>query len=171
MTKMLNISIVPVNKDEKEILKNLSEKYHYEFSQYNEMDINELGLYGYDCLDCYWTEPKLFSYFIIVDGKLAGFAVINDIPTVKMEIDYYLADFSVMYKYRRLGVGKYAVKYLFDMYKGKWQLIYHPKNETSKHFWQNVVSEYTKGKYELITDSVEARLEDGVIRHVMVFET
>jgi len=51
----MDISIELVKKDEKEILKNLLEKYCYEFSQYNEKDVNNLGLYGYDYFD--WTLP------------------------------------------------------------------------------------------------------------------
>ena len=168
---MYNITIEPIKKGEKEILRNLLEKYDYEFSQYNEMDINDIGLYGYDYLDCYWTEEKRFSFFIRVDGKLAGFAMINDYPTMKMELDYYMSEFFILYKYRKQGIGKYAVKYLFGKFKRKWQLIYHPKNEISKVFWNNVINEYTDGKFEIITNSEEARFEDGVIRHVLIFDT
>jgi len=40
----MDITIESVKKEEKEILKNLLEKYEYEFSQYNNLDVNELGL-------------------------------------------------------------------------------------------------------------------------------
>jgi len=56
----MNITIEFVKKEEKEILRNLLEKYNYEFFQYNGLDVNEYGLYGYDYLDCYWTEKKGF---------------------------------------------------------------------------------------------------------------
>ena len=54
----MKIDMVPVGKDEKEILRNLLEKYDYEFSQYNLRDVNPLGLYGYNYLDNYWTEEN-----------------------------------------------------------------------------------------------------------------
>jgi Predicted acetyltransferase len=69
----MDIIIEPVKKEEKEILRNLLEKYNYEFSQYNGLDINNLGLYGYDYLDSYWTEENRFPFFIKINNKLAGF--------------------------------------------------------------------------------------------------
>jgi len=58
----MNIEIIPVEKDQKEILRNLLEKYEYDFSQYNQRDVNNLGLFGYDYLDNYWTEENRFPF-------------------------------------------------------------------------------------------------------------
>ena len=167
----MNISIEPVRKDEKEILRNLLEKYDYEFSQYNDLDVNDLGLYGYDYLDNYWTEENRFPFFIRADNKLAGFVMVNDYPEVNLGTKYSMSEFFVMYKYRRHGIGKYAVKYILDKFKGKWQLKFHPKNDVSKNFWLKTIEEYTQGKYELIKNNPEAIYEDGTIGYVMVFET
>ena len=167
----MNIKIEPIKKQDKEILRNLLEKYHYEFSQYNDMDVNQFGLYDYDYLDCYWTEENRYPFFIKVDDKLAGFMMVNDYQEVPLGTDYTLAEFFVMYKYRGKGVGRHSVKYLFDNFSGKWHLCYHPKNEISKLFWHNVVGDYTSGKYELLTDIKELLYEDGVIRHVLRFDT
>ena len=73
----MDILIELVKKEEKEILKNLMEKYRYEFSQYDDLDTNNLGLYGYDYFDNYWTENNRFPFFIKVNNKLAGFIMIN----------------------------------------------------------------------------------------------
>jgi len=40
----MGIIIEPVKKEEKEILKNLIEKYRCKFSQYDDLDTNSLGL-------------------------------------------------------------------------------------------------------------------------------
>jgi predicted acetyltransferase len=89
----MNISIMPVSKDEKEILRNLLEKYNYEFSQYENTDVNDLGLYGYDWLDIYWTEENRFAYFIKIDNKLAGFVMISDYKEIKIETNYSMSEF------------------------------------------------------------------------------
>ena len=105
----MNIELVVVERDEKEILRNLMEKYDYEMSQYGNDDVNKLGLYGFDYFDNYWQEgAKRWAYFIKVDGKLAGFAMfISDYFYLKdKKSDYMMNDFFVMYKYRGLGVGK-----------------------------------------------------------------
>jgi predicted acetyltransferase len=140
----MEISIVSVAKEEKEILRNLLEKYDFEFSQYHKLDVNNLGLYGYDYLDNYWTEKNRFPYFIKVDDKLAGFIMVDDYPIEGLQTNWTMSNFFVMYKYRNLGVGSFCVNYMFDKHKGQWGLMYHPKNITSKNFWNKVVREYTK---------------------------
>jgi predicted acetyltransferase len=167
----MDILLERVKKEEKEILRNLLEKYNYEFSQYNNLDVNNMGLYGYDYLDNYWTEENRFPYFIKVDNKLAGFVMVNDYCEVKLDTNYTISEFFIMYKYRKSGIGKYALKYILDKYRGKWQLKYHPKNEISKIFWNKTIEEYTNGKYELIKDSNEAIYEDGTIGYILIFET
>lgn len=42
----MDIKLVKVEIDDKEILRNLLEKYDYEFSQWDNRDVNRLGLYG-----------------------------------------------------------------------------------------------------------------------------
>jgi predicted acetyltransferase len=76
-----------------------------------------------------------------------------------------------MYKYRRLGTGKYVVNYILNKYKGKWQLKYHPKNKISEVFWIKTIDEYTKGNYELIRYNKEAEYQDGTIGNIIIFET
>jgi len=95
--------------DDREILSNLLENYDYEFSQYDDRDVNKLGLYGYKYLDFYWTEEKRWAYFIIVDEKLAGLVFVSDHADVEdIGTDFSVSEFFVMYKYRRKGVGKQA---------------------------------------------------------------
>jgi predicted acetyltransferase len=169
--KYMNIAIEQINIEEKEILKNLLEKYNYEFSQYDNRKVNKLGLYGYDYLDHYWVENNRYAYFIRADNNLAGFVMVNDYREINIKTDYTMSEFFVMYKYRRLGIGEYAVNYLLNKFRGKWQLQYHPKNIVSEQFWIKVINEYTKGKYEIIKNIPKARYEDGTIGNVMIFET
>lgn len=166
----MNIELKKVNVEEKEVLRNLLEKYDYEFSQWDNRDVNKLGLYGYGYLDCYWTEENRWAYFIVVDGVLAGFVMVNDYPEVDEDTDYSLAEFFVMYKYRRCGIGKYAAMKIFDMFHGKWQIKRHPKNIGSVLFWNNVVSEYTKGNYRLIESYPNSEYDDGTLGDILLFE-
>ncbi|WP_055668593.1 GNAT family N-acetyltransferase [Desnuesiella massiliensis] len=166
----MNIELKRVNVENKEILKNLLEKYDYEFSQWDNKDVNKLGLYGYNYLDYYWTEEKRWAFFIVVDGNLAGFAMINDYPEANEKTDYSLAEFFVMYKYRHLGVGKSVAMKVFDMFHGKWQLKRHPKNITSVEFWNKVISEYTGGHYRLVESYPNASYDDGTLGDIFFFE-
>ena len=163
------LELIQVKKSEKEILKNLLEKYDYEFSQYDKRDVNILGLYGYDYLDNYWTEDKRWAFFIKVNKNLAGFIMINNYPEVEGDIDYTMAEFFVMYKYRRLGIGKAAAIKIFDAFPGAWQLKRHPKNIASVKFWNNVVNEYTNGQYNIVESHPDAVYDDGTCGDIIFF--
>ncbi|HCL02980.1 MAG TPA: GNAT family N-acetyltransferase [Lachnoclostridium phytofermentans] len=168
----MKVELKQVTADEKEILKNLLEKYDYEFSQWDQRDVNKLGLYGYEYLDYYWTENKRWAYFILVDDKLAGFAMVIDLPEVDdRPTDFQMAEFFVMYKYRRSGVGKEAFFKVLDNHKGRWQLKRHPANLPSVHFWNNVISEYTNGQYELVEAYPRTEYDDGTLADVFFFES
>ena len=51
---MIEILIVPVKVEQKDILKNLIEKYEYEFSQYNKLYINTI----------YWKKLSYIIYLL-----------------------------------------------------------------------------------------------------------
>ena len=103
----MDIELRCVHIEERETLSNLWEKYDYDFSKYDNRDVDELGLYGCKDLDYYWTKKDMWKYFITVDGKLAGFVMVSNLPVVgAQETDYQIGEFFVMRKYRRLGVGK-----------------------------------------------------------------
>ena len=168
---MLQISLA--RPQEKETLRNLMEKYLCEFSQWELTDVDEQGLYGYQWLDFYITEKNRWPYFLRVDGKLAGFVLVNDFPEVPEEkMDYCISEFFILPRYRRRGVGKEAVFRILDMHRGKWQLKRHPHNIPSVHFWNRVVNEYTRGNFRLIEGypNPEVNYEDGTPADVFFFE-
>jgi len=165
----MDIKIEKVTIDEKEILKNLMEKYDYEFSQYEKKDVNDLGLYGYKYIDHYWTEENRHAFFIKVDKKLAGFILVNKNGDNNFHTDYSIAEFFVMYKYKRLGVGSYSVNYIFDKFRGKWQITYAQINKPASAFWNKTVNAYSKGKYEKIENF--KKYDDGLKRDILIFET
>ena len=168
----MKVELRQVQIEDREILSNLLEKYDYEFSQYDDRDVNKLGLYGYQYLDYYWNEEKRWAYFIEAEGKLAGFAMVNDLPEVEdRETDFQLAEFFIMYKYRRLGIGRQAFFRVLDMHIGRWQLKRHPKNKVAAHFWNKVIDEYTKSNYELVTSYRNTEYNDGSLGDVFFFSS
>jgi len=167
----MNVTLRQANIDDREILANLLEKYNYEFSQYEDTDVNKLGLYGYKYLDCYWLEDNRWAYFIEVDGNLAGFIMVGNHPEAPdREADFCIAESFVMYKYRRGGVGKKAFFMIADLHKGRWQLKIHPKNLPSVSFWNKVVNEYTNGDYEYIKAYPDTEFNDGTLGDIIFFD-
>jgi predicted acetyltransferase len=144
----LRIELVEVKETEKSVLRHLMELYAYDFSEFDNADVNEHGLYGYTYFDYYWTEDTRHPFFIKVDGKLAGFVLISEYCyLVRDPGTKSITEFFVMRKYRRNGVGKSAAVQVFDRFPGKWEVIQHGGNEPSKFFWESVIREYTNGNY------------------------
>ncbi len=158
----MKVDITHVLEDEKTILAHLIELYEYDFSVFNNNDVNALGLYGYSYLDYYWTERGRFPYFIKLDGKLAGFVLVCDYCYVSKDKDaLMMSEFFVMKKYRRQGIGKFAAIQVFNMHKGNWELTIHPQNPVSMSFWTNVIEECVGDNYNTFKD-IEGVYDDSL---------
>ena len=139
--------LVYASKDYKEIIKNLMQFYVYDFSEYIDCDVEENGLYkAYSNLEDYWKDENYkFPYIISQAGKLVGFSLVDK---CKSPENYFsIAEFFIMKKYRRKGVGKGVAKQLFSIYKGDWQVHQRENNIAAQEFWKTVIGEYTSGKF------------------------
>ena len=89
-------------------------------------------------------------------GNLAGFVLVNEHHYVSKALGgKSIAEFFVMKKYRRKGVGKKAALLIFKKYPGKWEVNQHGTNEPSKLFWENLIRDYTNGNYQKETLNTE----------------
>jgi predicted acetyltransferase len=145
----VNVEIVPVKEADKSVLRQLMELYSHDFSEFTGEDVDEHGFYGYSYLDHYWAEDGRYPFFIKVDGKIAGFALVR-----KSCGDYSasesvcnIAEFFVMRKYRRMNVGGVAAKCVFELFKGEWEVRVLHVNVPALPFWRKVIDEYTGGNY------------------------
>jgi predicted acetyltransferase len=137
--------------EKKIVLRNLMELYQYDMSQYEEErdnDLNEYGLFDYKYIDHYWTEEGRHPFFVMVSGKLAGFVLVREITAAAdSSPKFSMAEFFILRKYRRQGIGKEAAYAVFKMFKGKWSVSYLRINSTAKTFWRGIISEYSGGEY------------------------
>ncbi len=144
----MEIELIKVKETEKSVLRQLMELYAYDFSEFDGADVNEHGFYGITYFDHYWTEDARHPFFIKVGGKFAGFVLINDYCyVVKDAGTKSVAEFFVMRKYRRQGIGKTVAVKVFDKFPGKWEVVQHRDNQPAKIFWEEVIFEYTGGNY------------------------
>ncbi|PGZ96630.1 GNAT family N-acetyltransferase [Bacillus pseudomycoides] len=145
----MNLEIEEVNIENKAVLKNLLELYKYDFSEFDPEDVNEHGLYEYMYLDHYFTEENRFPFFIKVNGKYAGFALIREVEESNRTY-YSMSEFFVMKKYRKSGVGKQAAFQLFCKFSGEWEVSEMEENVPAQSFWRKIISAYTNNEYREI---------------------
>jgi predicted acetyltransferase len=144
----MKIKICPAAEGEKEILWLLLQLYLYDFSEFDGADVDEAGRFHYDYFERYWNEPERFPFFVRVDGRLAGLALVRQFDTPENEKITDLAEFFVMKKYRRQGVGRAAAFQVFDRFPGIWQVEQIDTNTPAQAFWRKVITEYSGGAYE-----------------------
>jgi predicted acetyltransferase len=145
----MDVQLVEVPEAGKPVLRHLLELYQHDFSEYDGADVNEHGTYDYTYLDHYWTEKGRDAFFIRVDGRLAGLVLVNSYCYLRREPGARsIAEFFVMRKYRRRGVGRWAATQVFERFPGQWEVIQHGANRPSYLFWETVIGAYTGGRYE-----------------------
>lgn len=125
--------MVVASDGDKAVLRRLVELYLYDFSEFNDADVDQDGEFGYRYLDRYWTEEDRSAFLLRVDGHWAGFAL------VRRGTPFVMAEFFVMRKYRRRGVGRQAATELFKRFRGPWQVRQLPTNPAATSFWRAVI--------------------------------
>ena len=158
----MNFDLISTTVEHKDVIKNLMQFYIYDFSEFLKWDVGPDGLFQeHPDLENYWMEDDhRFTYLIKRDQKCAGFALVRFIE--KPERSYFsIAEFFILKKYRREGVGKAVAREIFDRHKGQWEVFQVNSNKPAQLFWTNVIDEYTHGRF---TD----RFENG--RRIQNFE-
>lgn len=117
------------------------ELYQHDLSDIWDQNLDDQGQYGY-ALDPYWLGARCRAFAFLVSGKYAGLALVDDSVCLS-ENDHWMAQFFVMKKYRRQGVGSLAAKRVFDLMPGRWEVGQMRKNLPAQAFWRRVIGAYT----------------------------
>jgi predicted acetyltransferase len=147
----MEISIERVPADQAQVLRNLMELYQHDHAEFEDAELDDNGLYGYKFMDHYWTEPGRHPFLIGAEGRIAGFALVRD-STNTGDGRNHLAEFFIVRKYRRRGIGRTAAHRIFDMFPGAWSVGQVERNLPAKAFWRSIISDYTDGRFEETTD-------------------
>jgi len=140
----MNIEISPATITERPILRNLMELYQYDFSEFDGADLSSLGYYDYPYFDHYWVDPERMPFLVRVDGNLAGFALVARFNYLTgLKDNWVMAEFFVLRKYRRQGVGEHVARFIFDQFPGEWQVGQITENQAAAAFWRKVIARYT----------------------------
>ncbi|WP_232214189.1 GNAT family N-acetyltransferase [Bacillus sp. SG-1] len=144
---------------EKEVIKNLMQYYFYDFSEFIDTAVMTKGKFGeYPYLDNYWEEPARYPFLLTSEGEYAGFVLVRYIE--EGDTYYYsIAEFFIMKKFRRKGLGREAAFKIFDRFKGCWEVSQIKRNGPANIFWRKTINEYTGGDWvERETDGHFAQL-------------
>ncbi len=141
----MDVTIEPIRYEDKMILRRLIQLYLHDFSEFEPLELNEHGEFDYRYLDHYWAPDDgeaRHAFFIRVDAKRAGFALVRVVNGVNV-----FAEFFVMRSFRGAGVGSAAARAVLARLPGKWLVHQVPANLPAQAFWRRVISELTRGNY------------------------
>ena len=146
MTESMAIEVAAAPPEQGDALANMLELYQHDLSDIWQQDLDERGRYGYD-LSRYWSDARCFPYLVMAEGKLAGFALVDQ--AVKLPGgDFWMDQFFVLKKYRRRGVGRAVAHELFTRHQGRWQVGQMADNGAALAFWRATIAAYTGGHFD-----------------------
>lgn len=144
----MNFTIVQVSAKHREVLDNLMQFYIYDFSEFLNFDVEENGQYSPYPLDDYFKESnQQFAYVIKREEKYVGFVLVRLVEALELR-HYSIAEFFILKKYRREGMGRLVATDLFNRHRGPWEVHQIESNQGAQVFWKRVINEYTKGQFE-----------------------
>jgi predicted acetyltransferase len=136
----MHVALVEAAAGDKPVLRRMMELYQYDFSEIEDTDLDEHGCFGYRYLDHYWAEPGRWPFLVRADGRLAGFALARALPEAAELLQ--VAEFFVMRRYRRHGVGRAAAELLFGWRPALWTVPVVARNHAALAFWERVLARY-----------------------------
>lgn len=141
---MSQITIIKAKKADKDILKRLLQLYLHDFSEFATKDdpygkLSKNGEFEYPYLDRYWEETGRIPLFIHYGEDIAGFALINKVSIQDRPLDYSMAEFFILRKYRRGNVGSEAVQKILSTYSGQWEIPVTSYNIPAQNFWKKAL--------------------------------
>ena len=130
------------------LLGNLLELYIHDLSDiFPHVELGPEGRFGYQRLPLYWTEPEhRFPFVIRSAGRVAGFALVQRTSsTGNNPGGYDVAEFFVLRRYRRSGVGRRAAVLLWNRLPGQWTVRVAEENHPALAFWSGAIAAYGNG--------------------------
>lgn len=156
------IQITPASIQQQAVIAQLYELYTYEMTDLADFDINDDGYYRYQELPLFWSTPNRYPYLILVDNKLAGFALIQQGSPIDDAPDVWdIAEFFIMRKFRKKGIGQFVAKSVWEAHPGLWQIRVWENNLVAHQFWNNIVKNFTKKS--ILPERVTYQGHDGLL--------
>ncbi|MEP7004782.1 MAG: GNAT family N-acetyltransferase [Sphingomonas bacterium] len=158
------VEIMVAMPEDRVALANMMQLYAHDFSELWQGEARgELGgdgLFAAYPLDAWWREPDHIPLLVKVGGFLTGFALLNATSHTGASLDRNMAEFFIVRKYRRSGVGTAAARMIFSRYPGRWETAVARANHGALAFWRAAIQPLAE-EVELV--DVESALWNGPV--------
>jgi predicted acetyltransferase len=143
MTIKLDVDVASAQ--ERPILGQMLQLYMYDFSEFAAIDsphgeLEPDGGFVYPYLASYWEEEDRVPLLTRANGRLAGFALLNRWSRLDLPTDHAMAEFFILRKYRRAGIGTAAAREIITRFPGVWEIAVADYNRPALAFWRSALS-------------------------------
>ena len=166
---MNGLSLDIASAAERPVLENLVQLYIHDFSELfagtSRGDLSDDGRYSVDIpLANWWQMPGHIPLLFRFHGRLAGFALLNTATHSGAPTDRNMAEFFVVRKYRRSGLGTAAAQTLFTRYPGRWEAAVMRTNSSAHAFWHRAIATHPAVARIAIAENGHAGRDGAIFR-------
>jgi len=151
----MTLALRHVGEAERPVLENLIQLYIHDFSEFFSGTLRcELGSDGRYPLDHpvlpWLATPGNVALLLYSDGHLAGFAQIEGTDTADRR--RRVAEFFIVRKHRRTGLGTAAAAAIFELWPGQWLAEVRRRNLGAAGFWQRAITTHRWAADPVVVD-------------------
>ena len=152
----LEVELLHATPEQFETVANLFQLYAYDFSNFHDVVIGEDGRFAAEKLPLFWSEPNRYAFLVRFASKPAGFALVKKGSEFTNSQNVWdMAEFFVLRRYRRCGVGAEAARQIWRRLPGRWEIRVMECNSGACHFWAHAIQTV------LAKSVAPARVESG----------
>jgi len=149
------VSLISVTQASRVALDNLMQLYVHDWSELLPMDVGADGRFPTPALDPYFREDDHHAFMIEADEQVAGFVLVVSRSRITGTAGVHdMAEFFVLRRYRRQGVGLAAAAAAFARFAGPWEVRQRDENVAAIAFWRRAIDRFAAGCFQ------EARQDD-----------
>jgi predicted acetyltransferase len=145
----MSLNINPAKASERDVVDNLLQYYLHDFSEFTRIAMDTHGRFEYPYLAHYWRDQHRWPLLIRQNEHIVGLALVRqDSDPVDGQQYREMAEFFILRRYRRLGLGCAAARMIFERFSGPWHVAVLHSNEKAQTFWQAVMSTHVGSQYQ-----------------------
>jgi predicted acetyltransferase len=164
----MRVEAIRADAGDQEVIGRLMQLYVHDFSELwpGEADgeLQDDGRFAHYPLEPYWSEPDRIPLLLRADGRLAGFALVNAHAHSGRPVERNMAEFFVVRKHRRAGVGTVGARLIFSRYPGLWETAVARRNAAALPFWRKAITGHPQAQDIEQTDVESARWNGPIFR-------
>lgn len=147
-----DVALERVERARADVLDQLFELYAHDFSEHVPLELRASGRFEITAGEIWWTRADHHPFFLRVDGRLAGFALVRQGSRTCEDREVMdVAEFFVVRRERRKHVGQRAAHALLERFPGRWEVRVRQSNPAALSFWSVVLDAVGLAKPEVST--------------------